>query len=185
MEPADNAGVAPTESSQVTNLSQPPSTQQPITATLRASTCTDLFAAPAPKTKQEAVLKAMRSLEGVRHEYHAEKGKHFQRDVLSAISRPAPEPPRPKSLDSAQDAEKESSERKADQRRSLGLEKVTLAGVREQDVQVEVFTSGKAAGKLARIRRRCLLMSLVMVSIENPASVEIRPRPVSPRRGEP
>ncbi len=103
-----------------------------------------LSSGTAPKTKEEAALKTMRSLEGVRHSSQLEKAKGNHRDVLSAITRPAPDPPRPQSLNPAQD----STAKRDDQRRSLGLRQMALVEVREEDVQVRVTSPGKAAGML-------------------------------------
>ena len=76
------------------------------------------------KTKAEAVLRTMRSLEGTRR---VERVK--SRDVLAAIKRPAPSPPRPRSLDSQVEAE--SRKTKEEQRRSLGVER-KLADLTEE-----------------------------------------------------
>jgi hypothetical protein len=88
-------------------------------------------ASTAPQNKEEAVLKTMRSLEGGALAGHAaEKGKILRkipskRDVLAKITRPAPEPPRPQSLDSAKSAEGAGAAKKGkdEQRRSLGVER--------------------------------------------------------------
>lgn len=76
------------------------------------------------KSKEEAVLKTMRSLEGTRR---IERIK--SRDVLGAIKRPAPSPPRPRSLDNQ--VESEMQKIKDDQRRSLGIER-RLEDLREE-----------------------------------------------------
>lgn len=75
------------------------------------------------KTKEEAVLKAMRSLEGLHPDASVERSK-VGHDVLSNIRRPAPEPPRPIRLDLARQSEVENTGRNIGERRSLGLGKI-------------------------------------------------------------
>ena len=94
-----------------------------------------------PETKEEAHLKTMRSLEGTRKVVERKKS----RDVLSSIKRPAPSPPRPRSLQSQLEADKRKS--KEEQRRSLGIER-TLEDLREEspvkplpDVEGELLQS--------------------------------------------
>ena len=77
-----------------------------------------------PKNKEEAVLKTMRSLEGTRR---LERTK--SRDVLNAITRPAPSPPLRRSFDVQ--IEKDTRASKDEQRRSLGIER-TLADLKEE-----------------------------------------------------
>lgn len=87
----------------------------------------------------------MRSLEGAKVDSSSGSigqagGKKQQRDVLSVISRPAPEPPRPTSMDSVQSASSVATtirsvgskeERKVERRKSLGLQK-SLADLKEE-----------------------------------------------------
>lgn len=68
----------------------------------------------------DAVLKTMRSLEGMK----------AKRDVLAAIKRPAPEPPRPESVASAQSVSSAGEHDKKDKRRSVGVER-SLADLQE------------------------------------------------------
>jgi hypothetical protein len=77
-----------------------------------------------PKNQEEAVLKTMRSLEGARR---LERTK--SRDALNNVKRPAPSPPRPRSLDAK--ADNETKVAKEDPRRSLGIER-TLAALKEE-----------------------------------------------------
>ena len=89
-----------------------------------------------PKNHQEAVLKTMRSLEGARR---VERLKSKDRDVLGAIKRPAPSPPRPRSLDSQ--LETDSRKAKEDQRRSLGVEKRLMDVQEESPGKIKVEAS--------------------------------------------
>ena len=91
-------------------------------------------------TKEEAVLKAMRSLEGIRKT--KEKHRSKDRDVLSAISRPAPSPPRPRSLDSQVSVDSNKDE----QRRSLGVER-TLGDVPEEQSPGKTIPTEHSAGE--------------------------------------
>ncbi|ORY31808.1 hypothetical protein BCR39DRAFT_80876 [Naematelia encephala] len=121
---AADARIAPrTSQSQINSLSRPTSqaslaptitTKDKRASMLSAASSSNLRGA----NKSDAVLKTMRSLEGT----HLTK-----KDVLSAISRPAPEPPRPRSLDSAEKTEK-AKEKRLEQRRSLGI----LPGLKEE-----------------------------------------------------
>ncbi|KAK8858890.1 hypothetical protein IAR55_003121 [Kwoniella newhampshirensis] len=100
-----------------------------------------------PKTKDEAVLKTMRSLEGTKkaHQYHQDHGqkeKEKVHDALAAVKRPAPEPPRPKSLDSAVEITN-SKEKKEEQRRSLGLERAVLVEVKEEEIDIKIKEGDK------------------------------------------
>lgn len=54
-----------------------------------------------PANKEDAVLKAMRSLEGGKT-LKLKESQHFRKKVFENIARPAPEPPRPQSLEAAQ-----------------------------------------------------------------------------------
>ena len=83
-------------------------------------------------TKEEAVLKAMRSLEGVRKPKDKSSNKD-KRNVLGAITRPAPSPPRPRSLDSQ--IEVAESKRKDEQRRSLGVDRTLMDVVEESPIK--------------------------------------------------
>ena len=87
-------------------------------------------------TKEEAVLKAMRTLEGVRRPKDKSASKD-KRNVLGAISRPAPSPPRPRSLDSQ--VEVTESKRKDEQRRSLGIDRTLMDVVEESPVRKTTF----------------------------------------------
>ena len=95
-------------------------------------------------TKEEAVLKAMRRLEGKKKESESVK-----RDVLGSISRPAPSPPRPRSLDSQIEVD---VKKKEDHRRSLGLEKRLMDVLEESPVngptQVKVEASELVSGQM-------------------------------------
>ena len=70
--------------------------------------------------KTDAVLKTMRSLEGMK----------AKRDVLATIKRPAPEPPRPESVASVQSVSSAGEHDKKDKRRSVGVER-SLADLQE------------------------------------------------------
>ncbi|ORX37068.1 hypothetical protein BD324DRAFT_424119 [Kockovaella imperatae] len=83
-------------------------------------------------TKEDAVQKTMRRLEGKKKADVSEFGA--KRDVLGSISRPAPSPPRPRSLDSQLEAVTES--KKDDHRRSLGIEKRLLDVLEESPVKI-------------------------------------------------
>lgn len=87
--------------------------------------------APA-RDKEHAVCRTMRSLEGTRRIPDKPKKDvrdSKDRDVLGAIKRPAPSPPRPQSLDSSLQQDRKTN--KAEQRRSLGADK-HLAEVTEE-----------------------------------------------------
>ncbi|KAK4689689.1 hypothetical protein P7C73_g420, partial [Tremellales sp. Uapishka_1] len=93
------------------------STSRPPSSTKDQRISTISTTSTQPQTKEEAVLKAMKSLEGMK--------KHRERDFVSSIKRPAPPAPevdldRPKSLDSEQEGRKKDL-----QRRSLGIGKLT------------------------------------------------------------
>ena len=90
----------------------------------RISTISTTSTTIGTKSKEQAVLKTMRSLEGTRR-----FGQPKSRDVLGAIKRPAPSPPRPKSLDSQLEVEKKQD--KEEHRRSLGIER-HLEALREE-----------------------------------------------------
>jgi protein-serine/threonine kinase len=87
------------------------------------------------RNKEEAVLRTMRSLEGTR-----------KVDISSVITRPAPEPPRPRSIDSAVVEVKGG---KDEQRRSLGVER-KLGGVIEEDEKEKSGTK-LAEGEFSRV----------------------------------
>lgn len=98
--------------------------------------------APA-RDKEHAVLRTMRSLEGTRRIPDKPKKDvrdSKDRDVLGAIKRPAPSPPRPQSLDSSLQQDKKTN--KAEQRRSLGADK-HLAEVTEESPIKAVPAPGK------------------------------------------
>jgi len=103
-----------------------------------------------PKSKEEAVLKTMRSLEGVPR---VERVRSI--DVLSTIKRPAPSPPRPKSLDSQ--LEHESRQNKEEQRRSLGIDR-HLEALREESPAKESASEQK--GTFPSYRDEPLLMTV-------------------------
>ena len=95
------------------------------------------------ETREEAVNKAMRSLEGDRHA-HPERARPSQRDVLGTISRPAPSPPRPRSLEAALSSP--DVEKPVDPRRSLGLA-YNPPGRLRSDVEGKVATSEVTSGE--------------------------------------
>lgn len=90
------------------------------------------------KTKEEAVLKTMRSLEGTRKIQRVKS-----RDVLGAIKRPAPSPPRPRSLDSQMETDTRKS--KEEQRRSLGIERRLEDLQEESPARNEVPDAGESS----------------------------------------
>jgi len=106
----------------------------------------DPSATPAPKTKEEAVLTTIRSLEGLRSSVQVEKKQH-QRDILANIKRPAPEPPHPRSLDLTVDAEKNTKGKKMDQMRSLGLNQVARVEVTAEAIQIDATLPDGGAGE--------------------------------------
>ncbi|WWD18784.1 hypothetical protein CI109_103239 [Kwoniella shandongensis] len=145
--------VAPrTSDSQLTSLSRPTSascgkdlTHSTSTSTLKDKRVSVLSStSTAPKSKDDAVIKTMRSLEGVKklHQHHHKEKDEKVHDALAAVKRHAPEPPRPKSLDSAVELEK-SKEQKDEQRRSLGLERAVLVEVKEEEVDIKVREGDK------------------------------------------
>ncbi|RXK36260.1 CAMK/CAMKL protein kinase [Tremella mesenterica] len=81
----------------------------------RVSAMSLASSASGAKTKEEAVLRTMRSLEGI-------KKKPSQRDLLSKIGRPAPEPPRPRSMDSIPEEGKKKSLSVVPERHSVPID---------------------------------------------------------------
>nr|XP_018262002.1 CAMK/CAMKL protein kinase [Kwoniella dejecticola CBS 10117]OBR84160.1 CAMK/CAMKL protein kinase [Kwoniella dejecticola CBS 10117] len=152
---ADKKVVPRTSDSQLTNLSRPISassqnTNQALlshatsTATLKDKRVSILSSTSTiPKSKEEAVLRTMRSLEGTRKLVHGHAADKHEKakaaEALAAIRRHAPEPPRPISLD----ALVELDSRKVDDRRSLGLERAVTVDIREEEVDIRVKEGGK------------------------------------------
>ena len=82
----------------------------------------------APKSKEEAVLKTLRALEGAQHQAQNERHMSSHRDVLAAISRPAPSPPTRAPAPEHRDGPK------VDIRKSLGLGHAAPSGeMNEED----------------------------------------------------
>nr|XP_019003885.1 CAMK/CAMKL protein kinase [Kwoniella mangroviensis CBS 8507]OCF67346.1 CAMK/CAMKL protein kinase [Kwoniella mangroviensis CBS 8507] len=147
---ADKKVVPRTSNSNLTNFSRPTSstsqntTQGVLSHAVSTSTIKDKrvsaisTTSPVPKSKEEAVLKTMKSLEGTRKLVHAHTHDKAA-EAIAAVKRHAPEPPRPKSLDSAVELKKaDSVSRKEDERRSLGVERAVLVDVREEEVDIKV-----------------------------------------------
>nr|XP_019013084.1 CAMK/CAMKL protein kinase [Kwoniella pini CBS 10737]OCF51865.1 CAMK/CAMKL protein kinase [Kwoniella pini CBS 10737] len=144
---ADKKVVPRTSNSNLTNLSRPASatshnTRQAVlssstsTSTLKENRISVLSASSTvPKSKEEAVLRTMRSLEGTRKivHTHGNDKKEKAAEAIAAIKRHAPEPPRSKSLASADDL----THQKEDERRILGLERAVLVDVREEEVDIK------------------------------------------------
>nr|XP_019045252.1 CAMK/CAMKL protein kinase [Kwoniella bestiolae CBS 10118]OCF24182.1 CAMK/CAMKL protein kinase [Kwoniella bestiolae CBS 10118] len=150
---ADKKVVPRTSNSNLTNLSRPSSaagqsTAQGVlfhatsTSTLKDKRVSALSTtSTVPKSKEEAVLKTMKSLEGTRKLVHAHDKAT---EAIAAIKRHAPEPPRPKSLDSAVELKKaDSVSKKDEERRSLGVERAVLVDVREEEVDIKVKEGNK------------------------------------------
>ena len=133
----------------VSSASSAALTEKQSAASLHISAFSADYNSSPPVSKEDAMLKTMRSLEGSKL-----RGK--DRDVLGAIKRPAPSPPRPRSLDSAR-VDEESKGRKVDPRRSLGLERLPLVEVSEEAEEREVIVAspGKRAGEYI-YRRVCV-----------------------------
>ncbi|WVQ73507.1 hypothetical protein IAR50_003079 [Cryptococcus sp. DSM 104548] len=138
---ADKKAVPRTSNSQLTILSRPNSAAsgtKEVSRTTSSRTLKDKRASAqsfVSGNKEDAVLRTMRSLEGTRKLFTAQQKEKAQ-EALATIKRPAPSPPRPKSLDSAVEKEK-----KVDERRSLGIDRA-LQGVMEEDVDVKVKEGG-------------------------------------------
>ncbi|WVQ65424.1 uncharacterized protein L199_003600 [Kwoniella botswanensis] len=152
---ADKKVVPRTSNSNLTNLSRPTSstsqntTQGVLSHATSTSTMKDKrvsaisTTSTVPKSKEEAVLKTMKSLEGTRKLVHAHTHDKAA-EAIAAVKRHAPEPPRPKSLDSAVELKKaDSVSRKEDERRSLGIERAVLVDVREEEVDIKVKEGNK------------------------------------------
>ncbi|WVQ96253.1 hypothetical protein IAU59_003357 [Kwoniella sp. CBS 9459] len=148
---ADKKVVPRTSNSQLTNLSRPNSGASGNTAdgamlshsssmaTLKDKRVSALSASSAPKSKEEAVLRTMRSLEGTRKLIHSQaEKKEKAAEALASVRRAAPEPPRPRSLDSAVEKSK-----KEDERRSLGLDRAVLVEINEEEVDITVKEGNK------------------------------------------
>ncbi|OCF43528.1 CAMK/CAMKL protein kinase [Kwoniella heveanensis CBS 569] len=141
---ADKKVVPRTSNSQLTNLSRPNSAASGNTATgavlshsssmatLKDKRVSVLSSSSAPKSKEETVLRTMRSLEGTRKLIHAHNEKKEKAtEALAAVKRAAPEPPRPRSLDSVVERSK-----KEEERRSLGLDRAVLVEINEEEVDI-------------------------------------------------
>ncbi|WVQ84397.1 hypothetical protein IAT38_006549 [Cryptococcus sp. DSM 104549] len=131
------------ETSTAKELSRVTSTQtlkdKRVSALSGTSVATSATATAMPKTKEDAVLRTMRSLEGTRKHF-SQAQKEKAQEALAAIRRPAPSPPRPKSLDSA--VETAGRKDKVDERRSLGLDRAVLVKVKEEEVDIKVKDGG-------------------------------------------
>ncbi|WVO18574.1 hypothetical protein L204_106293 [Cryptococcus depauperatus] len=145
---ADKKVVPRTSNSQLTNLSRTSSATSNrkelnrVTSlhTLKDRRVSALSGATYAKDKQEAVLRTMRSLEGTRKHFTvAQRGK--AQEAFAHIKRPAPSPPRPRSLDSAVEKEKY-----VDERRSLGLDRALL-GVFKEELAIKNEESKDELGK--------------------------------------
>ncbi|WVF68723.1 hypothetical protein IAT40_003495 [Kwoniella sp. CBS 6097] len=159
---ADKKVVPRTSNSQLTNLSRPNSSASGNTAngavishsssmaTLKDKRVSALSAGSAPKSKEEAVLRTMRSLEGTRKliHTHAEK-KEKATEALAAVKRAAPEPPRARSLDSAVEKSK-----KEDERRSLGLDRAVLVEINEEELDIKVKEGNKEVDTVVHFHER-------------------------------
>ncbi|ODN74147.1 hypothetical protein L202_07598 [Cryptococcus amylolentus CBS 6039] len=138
----DKKVVPRTSNSQLTNLSRPNSAASGAKELSRATSSQTLKDKRASGqsfvsgNKEDAVLRTMRSLEGTRKLFTSQQKEKAQ-EALASIKRPAPSPPRPKSLDSAVEKEK-----KIDERRSLGIDRALLPGVKKEDVDVKVKEGG-------------------------------------------
>ena len=146
--------------------------EKAVTSEQRESVVSFTSATTAPKTKEEAVLKAMRSLEGLRHLVQMEKGKNIQHDVLATIKRPAPSPPQPESASPIHEKRQEIDEKKVDDRRSLGHG-------RAAGVEITVSPPGKADSERRDLWAYQELTRAVVVSVHQPALVEIKTAPIS------
>ncbi|WWC88336.1 uncharacterized protein L201_003246 [Kwoniella dendrophila CBS 6074] len=154
--------VAPrTSNSNLTNLSRPTSAASQNTAQGNTNTLSHAVSASTlkhktssisthiPKSKEEAVLRTMKSLEGTRklvHNYNNNEKKEKVSEAIAAIKRHAPEPRRPKSLDSAVELNNttaKSQTRKEDERRSLGIDRAVLVDVQEDEIDIRVKEGSK------------------------------------------
>ncbi|WRT68102.1 uncharacterized protein IL334_005077 [Kwoniella shivajii] len=159
---ADKKVVPRISNSHLTNLSRPSSATSQCTAhavishssssaTIKDKRVSILSStSTVPKSKEEAVLKTMRSLEGTRKLVHGHDKKDKACEALAAVKRQAPEPPRPKSLDSVVQLQS----KKDDERRSLGIDRAVLVEVKEDEVDITVKEGGREVDTVVHFNER-------------------------------
>lgn len=113
-------------------------------------------------------MRTMRSLEGTRRLERTQS-----RDVLGNIKRPAPSPPRPRSVEV--EAVKDAMTSKEDPRRSLGIERTLAALKEESPAKLPVPSPGEHPSLVPRS----------VLTVVRPARTPVSSPRRTPRKGQP